>query len=35
MDDILGAEAARKVVVDALNLYQQEYVASKLRTHYN
>jgi hypothetical protein len=35
VDDILGATEARKVVVDALNLYQQEYVASKLRTHYN
>lgn len=34
VDDILGAQEARKVVVDALNLYQQEYVASKLRTHY-
>jgi len=34
VDDILGAEEARKVVVDALNMYQQEYVASKLRTTY-
>jgi inorganic pyrophosphatase len=34
VDDILGAAEARKVVVDSLNLYQQEYVASKLRTTY-
>ena len=34
VDDILGAEDAKKVVRDALNMYQEHYVPRKLRTEF-
>jgi inorganic pyrophosphatase len=35
VDDILGAEEAKKVVKDSLNLYQEHYVPKKLRNYYD
>jgi hypothetical protein len=32
VDDILGAEEAKKIVKDALNMYQESYVPKKLRS---
>jgi inorganic pyrophosphatase len=32
VDDILGAEDAKQIVKDALNMYQEHYVPKKLRT---
>uniref|UniRef100_A0A7R9V701 inorganic diphosphatase n=1 Tax=Chlamydomonas euryale TaxID=1486919 RepID=A0A7R9V701_9CHLO len=34
VDDFLGAEEARKCVIEALNLYQDTYVPKKLRVTY-
>lgn len=34
VDDILGSVEARKVVLDALNMYQEHYVPKKLRSFY-
>jgi hypothetical protein len=34
VDDILGAEAAKQIVKDALNMYQEHYVPKKLRTNW-
>jgi len=35
VDDILGAEEAIKAVKDGLNMYQEHYVAKKLRVQYD
>lgn len=35
VDEILGAEEAIKAVMDGLNMYQEHYVAKKLRVQYD
>jgi inorganic pyrophosphatase len=34
VDDILGATEAKRIIKDALNMYQDHYVPKKLRTQY-